>query len=242
MLLEEFALWINHLRLNPYTKLHSCLLSISYQSWYSLWQLALSGFPIAKTSMVVLTRILIGKPSVVEQEHIYTQVFGILHQLGKTLLVEIETSVLPVVKKSEAVAHTHVHLILTSPVVQIARSLTHTVVAHGEDKLRCCEHLASLQLIIGSVRIDGRNNTQSAHVIHLESEAEVARPSYCTEHHLALVLLGRLVKTKFEERLCLHCSTCAKFSVDNLLACAQLCGLGLSLLSPVTVVIGEVIF
>ena len=158
MLLEEFALWINHLRLNPYTKLHSCLLSISYQSWYSLWQLALSGFPIAKTSMVVLTRILIGKPSVVEQEHIYTQVFGILHQLGKTLLVEIEACILPVVKKSEAVVHTHVHLILACPVVQIARSLTHTIIAHGKDKLRSCEHLASFQLIVGSIRIDGWYN------------------------------------------------------------------------------------
>ena len=117
MLLEEFALWINHLWLNPYTKLHSNLLSISYQSWYTLRQLTLCSIPIAKTSMVVLTRILIGKPSVVEQEHIYTQVFGILHQLGKALLVEVEACVFPVVKKSEAIVHTHVHLILSSPIV-----------------------------------------------------------------------------------------------------------------------------
>ena len=100
MLLEEFALWINHLRLNPDTKLHSCLLGISYQSWYTLRQLALGGIPVAQTSMVVLARILVGKPSVVEQEHIHTKVLGILHQLGKTLLVEVEASVLPVVQES----------------------------------------------------------------------------------------------------------------------------------------------
>ena len=100
MLLEEFALWINHLRLNPDTKLHSCLLGISYQSWYTLRQLALGGIPIAKTSMVVLTRILIGKPSVIEQEHIHTKILCILHQFGKTLLVEVEASVLPVVQES----------------------------------------------------------------------------------------------------------------------------------------------
>ena len=192
--------------------------------------------------MVVLTRILIGKPSIVEQEHIYTKILGILHQFGKALLIKVETSILPVVKESQAVVHTHVHLILACPVMQIARSLTHTIIAHGKNKLRSCEHLASFQLIIGSVRIDGRYNTQSAHVVNLESEAEVARPAYCTEHNLAFILLSRLVKAKLKERLCLHCCTCAELCVDNLLACAQLCGLGLSFLSPVAVIVGQVIF
>ena len=70
--------------------------------------------------MVVLARILVGKPSVVEQEHVHTQVFGILHQLSKALLVEVEARVLPVVEQSEAVVHAHVHLILACPVVQVA--------------------------------------------------------------------------------------------------------------------------
>ena len=189
--------------------------------------------------MVVLAWILVGKPSIVQQEHIHAQILGVLHQLGKTLLIEIEARVLPVVKKSEAVVHTHVHMILACPVMQVARSLAHAVVAHGEDKFRRREHLASLQLIVGSIRIDGRNNTQSAHVVHLEGEAEVARPSYRAEHHLALVLLGRLVEAKLEEGFGVHGSACAELGVDYLLAAAQLRGLGLSFLCPVAMIVGE---
>ena len=120
MLLEKFALWVHHLRLNPNSEFHTSLLGVSYQSRYSLWQFALGGLPVAEACMVVLARILVGKPTVVEQEHIYAQVLGILHQLSKTLLVEVEASVLPVVQKGKAVFHTHVHLILASPVVQIS--------------------------------------------------------------------------------------------------------------------------
>ena len=120
MFLEELALGVDHLRLYPDAKLHACLLCISHQSGYSFRELALCGFPVAQASMVVLARILVGKPSVVEQEHVHTQVLGVLHQLSKALLVEVEARVLPVVEQSEAVVHAHVHLILACPVVQVA--------------------------------------------------------------------------------------------------------------------------
>ena len=120
MLLKQFALRVHHLRLNPYTELHTSFLCISNEARYALRQLALCSLPVAQSGVVVLARILIGEPSVVEQEHIHTKVLGILHQFGKTLLVEVEACILPVVKERETVARAHVHLILTSPVVQVA--------------------------------------------------------------------------------------------------------------------------
>ena len=241
MLLKQFALRVHHLRLNPYTELHTSLLCVSYKTRNTLRQLALCSLPVAQSGVVVLARILIGEPSVVEQEHIYAEVLGILHQFGKTLLVEVEACILPVVQESEAVAHTHVHLILTSPVVQVARSLAHTIVAHREDELRSGEHLACLQLIVGSVRIDGRNDAKRADIVHLKGEAEVTGPAYRAEHHLALVLLGRLVEAQLEERLSLHSGTCAELCVDNLFARAQLGCLGLTFFSPVAVIVSEII-
>ena len=165
MLLKEFTLRIHHLRLNPNTKLYTSLFGISYQSRYAIRQLTLGSLPVAETCMVVLARILVGKPTIIKQEHIYTQVLGILHQLSKTLLVEIEACILPVVQERKAIFHTHVYLILASPIVQITGSLTDTIIAHGKDKLRGSERLTSLQFIIRGVWIDGRNNTKGSHVI-----------------------------------------------------------------------------
>ena len=241
MLLKQFALRVHHLWFNPYTELHTCFLCISNEARYALRQLALCSLPVAQSGVVVLARILIGEPSVVEQEHIHTKVLGILHQFGKTLLVEVEARILPVVQERETVARAHVHLILTSPVVQVARSLAHTVVAHREDELRSGEHLACLQFIVGSIRIDGRNDAQCADVVHLKSEAEITWPAYRSEHHLALVLLSRLVEAQLEERLCLHSGACAELCVDNLFARAQLGCLGLTFLSPVAVIVSEII-
>ena len=239
MLLKEFTLRIHHLRLNPNTKLYTSLLGISYQSRYSIRQLALGSLPVAETCMVVLARILVGKPTIIKQEHIYTQVLGILHQLSKTLLVEVEAGILPVVQERKAIFHTHVYLILTSPIVQITGSLTDTIIAHGKDKLRGSERFTSLQLIVRGVWIDGRNNTKGSHVIYLEGKAEVARPSDGSKHHLALILLGRLIESQFKERLLLHGCTGTQLGINNLLTSSQLASFRLAFLSPVAMIIGN---
>ena len=239
MLLKEFTLRIHHLRLNPNTKLYTSLLGISYQSWYSIRQLALGSLPVAETCMVVLARILVGKPTIIKQEHIYTQVLGILHQLSKTLLIEVEAGILPVVQERKAIFHTHVYLILASPIVQITGSLTNTIIAHGKDKLRGSECLTSLQLIIRGVWIDGRDNTKGSHVINLEGKAEVARPSDGSKHHLALILLGWLIESQFKERLLMHGCTGTQLGINNFLTSSQLASLRLSFLSPVAMIIGN---
>ena len=177
MFLKQLTLRIDHLRLYPDAKLHTCLLGVSDQSGNALGQLSLRGFPVAETRTVVLAGIFVGKPAVVEQEEIHAQVLGILHQLGQRLLVEVEARVLPVVEEREASLHALVHLILARPVVEVARSLAHTMVAQGEDKLGRGEDLASLELIVGGVGVDGGQHTEHPHIVHLKGEAEVARPS-----------------------------------------------------------------
>ena len=239
VLLEEFALGVHHLWLYPYAELHARLLCIPHQSGYSVGQLVLRCLPVTQSSMVILARVLVGKPSVIEQEHIHSQILCILHQFSQTLLVEVESGVLPVVEQGHSVARTHVHLIQSGPVVQVARSLSHSILTHREDELRSGEHLSRLQFVVRSIRVDSRNHTQRSHVIHLEGEAEVACPSYCTQHHTSLILSGRRVESQFEERLLLHGSTCTQFRIHYLLARDQLGCLRLTLLGPVAVVGGH---
>ena len=241
MFLEEFTLGIDHLWLYPDTKLHTCLLGISHQARYSFGQLILGGFPVTQSSAIVLARILIGKPSVIKQEHVHTQVLGIFHQFCQTLLIEVETCVLPVVEQSQAILCAHVHLIKSCPVMKVSAGLTHTMIAESEDKLRCGEHLTCLQPVIRSIRIDGRYHTQGAHIIHFKGKLEISWPSYSAQHHLPLTFSGRSVKPKFEEWFLLHGSTCPQFGIHYLLTLGQLCGLWLTFLGPVAMISGHVV-
>ena len=72
MFLEEFTLWIYHLRLYPYTELHAGLVGSLGKSLHSAGQLKVVRLPVAQSGLVVISRIFVGKPSVVEQEHVYT--------------------------------------------------------------------------------------------------------------------------------------------------------------------------
>ena len=72
MLFKEFTLRIHHFRFYPYTKLHACGFSITYQTRNAIGQLAMCYIPIAQSSMIILARIFVSKPTIVEQEHVYT--------------------------------------------------------------------------------------------------------------------------------------------------------------------------
>ena len=85
-------------------------------------------FPIAQTGMVILTRVFIGKPAIVQQKHIHSQMLGFLHQFGKYLLIEIETCIFPVIQKSQTAAFTIFQAIVACPFVQIATALRGTII------------------------------------------------------------------------------------------------------------------
>ena len=101
MLLIKLAFWIDHLGFNPYAEFYIGVIGRFYKGRYSAGEFVVCHFPVAKTGMIVLARILVAKPSVVEKEHVYAKMFCLFHQLRKNILVEIESGVFPIVQEGE---------------------------------------------------------------------------------------------------------------------------------------------
>ena len=71
MFLCQFALRVDHFRLNPDTKFHTGFLCLFHQEWNAVRQFALHRLPVAQACVVVVARIFVGKPTIVQQEHVY---------------------------------------------------------------------------------------------------------------------------------------------------------------------------
>ena len=79
MFLEEFTLGIHHFGFNPDTELHICILGSFHQRRNATGQFIVIHIPVSQTRMIILTGIFVRKPTIVQQEHIYTQMLGFLH-------------------------------------------------------------------------------------------------------------------------------------------------------------------
>ena len=104
--------------------------------------------------------------------------------------------------------------------MQIAACLTCATCACGENKLGGGKCFACLEFVIGGIRVDGWNDTQTTHIVYLEGKTEVACPPDGSEHHISLMFFSGLVKSEFKERFSVHGCTRAKFGVNNLLSCS----------------------
>ena len=159
MLLVKLTLGIHHLRFHPKTKLNPSLCCHTCERGNTIGQFRAVGLPVAKSGIVVVTWMGIAKPTVVEQKHIHSQLLCFVHEMPQFLLIEVESRILPVVEKSETIAHAILQLIATCPIVKTPLCRLCAIVAEGEHKLGSGEHLTALQLIVGGIRIDGRNET-----------------------------------------------------------------------------------
>ena len=145
MFFSQFALRINHFRLNPYTELHACLIGFLYQIRHTIGQFVLSRFPVAKTCIVILARIFVAKPSVIKQEHIYAEVFGFTEKFGQFLFIKVKIGILPVVEEGHTVFISLVKLVIECPSLKITATLSGTILTQGEDKVWGTEYLTFLQ-------------------------------------------------------------------------------------------------
>ena len=129
MFLVELALGVDHLRLYPDAELDARLISRFHQCAYASGKFVVRHLPVAQTGTVVLARIFVAEPSVVEKEHVHSQMLRLLHQFSQDILIEVEAGVLPVVQQGEAASHAILQLVSACPVMQVAASLACAVVA-----------------------------------------------------------------------------------------------------------------
>ena len=241
MLFGQLTLGVHHLGLYPDAELHASFVGGLHQCRHAVGQFLTCGLPVAQACLVVAAGILVAEPSVVEQEQIDTQRLGFAEEVGKFLLIEVEICVLPVVEQRHAVLGAHVELVVQGPALETSASLAYALGGEGKIEVGRAEHLATRQEIARGVGVYTRDDAQCTVVVHLEGEAEVARPSKCSHEHASLLLAGGAVQSDFEEGLCKHRGTGAEAGVDDLLAILELLAAHLHLACPVAGKLGEVI-
>ena len=95
MLLEEFALGVRHLRLEPNAELDALLLGFGKQTVNAVRQLLLVRHPVAERTVVDAALILTAKPSVVHDEELATHRLDVCHHLRHFRLLDIKVDTLP---------------------------------------------------------------------------------------------------------------------------------------------------
>ena len=95
MTLKEFAFRVHHLRFYPNAELDAALSSSFRQGIESVRQLVLVHHPVAQTGSVVLTRILVAKPTVVHDEQLAAELTDVVHHGNHARLVDVEIEAFP---------------------------------------------------------------------------------------------------------------------------------------------------
>ena len=152
--LVEFALGIDHLGLYPDAEADAFLAGSIAEAPYAVRQFRSCLVPVAQSCVVGTARVFIGKPSVVEQEHVHTEAHGIVHEGYQFVLVEIEIGGFPVVEQRHTVGGTILELVASCPVVHVVRCLLETILAEGEVEVGCAERLVRRERAFGVIGVD----------------------------------------------------------------------------------------
>ena len=159
MLFVQFALGIHHFGLNPDAELDAFLLRLFNKFSYLSGQFVGGFLPVTQTLGVAVARIFVAKPSVVQQKHVHTELYGIAHQIAELFLVEVEIGGFPVVQQGETAFLSVLQLVLACPVVQIAAGAAQTLIAHGEEELGGGKSFLGTQFVGGEIGIDAADET-----------------------------------------------------------------------------------
>ena len=241
ILFKQFTLRIHHFRFNPETELHSFFFSRLNQRIDSIRKFVGRYIPVAQSGCIAAAFVFVAKPSVIQQEHVYTEFFRFLNQIDKNILIKAESCILPVIQQRQTRTFSIFQLIIPCPVLKATATFARTLITQSKNKFRSSEHFAFLKLIHRSIRINSRNHTQITHIVHFESKAKVTCPSQCTHQDLPLIFCSRSIQTDHEKRLCMHGSTTSQLGIYHFLTELQLLCTHLYFLRPVTTEFSQIV-
>ena len=89
MLLVQFRLRANHLRFDPQTELDSLPVGFLGQTGDAVGEFVGGHFPVAQRLRVAMAGIFVAEPTVIQQEHIHSEFFGLSHKRNHFDLFEI---------------------------------------------------------------------------------------------------------------------------------------------------------
>ena len=198
MVLGEFGLGIDHLRLDPDAELQAFGMGISGDVIDALGELADIDLPVAKGGVVAVAGVFVAEPAVVEHEHLEAHRGGVVNHAQERLCREGEIGAFPAVQEDGVDLPAAVDAVVARPAVEIAGSLPRAAAGPGPDHVGGAEGRAGLQRIFGSEGGDAAEHGQAVLGVALEAQAPVARPGEGAGDDLA-VIFPQLVRVEGQE-------------------------------------------
>ena len=200
MLLGEFALRVHHFRLYPYSELQTLRVGVIRQVANAFRQFFHIHLPVSEALLVVVARVFVAEPAVVEHEEFETHRSRVVNHIRERLGVELEIGALPGVQQGRAETSVAVAAVIAGPVVEVAAHLACTPETVGPEHLRSVQFLSLSQRVAGGGRIDSGYDAQPVALVHLEVYAVVAGPGQGTTYGLS-VTLAVVPEVQYEGRV-----------------------------------------
>src|ERR1019366_3355226 len=160
MPLEEIACRIDHLRFEPNAEVDSAPFCFRSEVGETLRQLVSVDLPIAEACLVIVARMAVAEPSVVEEEGLRANLFGAIEEGDDSRLVKFETGGFPVIEQDGTEFGGIANAVETSPAVEITADLAFALVAPGPEHCRRGKGPSGLEVILRCEGIDATKRAQ----------------------------------------------------------------------------------
>src|ERR1035437_6859532 len=131
MLLEEIAHRVDHFRLEPNAPIDSAPFCFRREVGESVRELIGVDLPIAEAGLVIVARVAVAEPTIVEQKGFGANLFGAVEQRDDGRLVEVETGGFPVIEQDGTGLGGVANPVTAGPAMEIAADLAFALVAPG---------------------------------------------------------------------------------------------------------------
>src|SRR5690348_1212703 len=106
------------------------------------------GLPVAQSCMVIVSRVFVAEPAVIEQEKIHAEFLGTVKEADDLFFREVESRGFPVIEQGKPGLFPVQDTIFARPVIKIPGGLPLTLIAVRENKGRGRKILSRLQDVL----------------------------------------------------------------------------------------------
>ena len=194
MLFVQFAFRADHLRLQPDPELNSGAFGLFNQVAKAVRQLFDVLLPVAQPGAVVVARVFVAEPAVVEQKQVNAQLLAVFKQRGQLFFVEVEIRRFPVVQERQAVALPLRNPEFAGPAVQTAAGRAFARGGVRKQKRRGRKLLTRRQGVSRRIRVDTSHQAEVMQRVHFKRDLVITRPGQRSSQYLPIVFLGGLIQ------------------------------------------------
>ena len=200
MRLKQVANWIDHFRLKPDAKLDPPALRLVCQIGQTMRQLVSVDLPITQPRLVVVARVLVAEPAIVQQEGVRPHFFGPLEKRHNTALVERKAGGFPIIQHHRPDPIAVANAVTACPAVEIPAELSLALPAPRPEHGRCGKDPVLGEPVLGPKRVDAGDRPQLPAHVQFEGKLKTPRPLQRAAIDLARFFLGHPIQGHQEDR------------------------------------------